>query len=274
MNKKINFFSIFICFTIPWVITYLLHTMIRVIYNYWGDDTLWSAVIEYILTRNFWLNFLPALFMLIIGIIINFIIFNKIVFLKKYFKILVITGILFLIIFDQTVQFFVVKYNEIIFFPIVENWLYINPLSIADAGDDWVSMGRLPVSLSYFIMIFVFLSGIFTFRFLIFLINEKYHLYAAVIFIFSGYICSFLNRILYNYGFDYIEIFNLQVMDIKDIYLAIGLSLGLQSLWINYKHLDGVKRKDFLLFINNEYLNIKYLFKRKKISEIISDRAC
>jgi hypothetical protein len=101
--------QIFICFSVPWLLFFLLLFLGKEIYYFWGG-AFWQRLALYLQSPWFWRNFLPAAALFCIGALINLCVVNK----KHvpWLKFIVMTAILIAI--DQTIQFLVVQRHETI----------------------------------------------------------------------------------------------------------------------------------------------------------------
>jgi hypothetical protein len=258
-NGKKNYFSIFICFSLPWIAYFFwLYLSKEIIFNERDMNSL-KRTQNYI----FLLNFIPSIVFFGFGIVINILIDNfkddgK---MKLFFKVIIVIGAL--IIMDQTIQFLIVKQHGLIYIPIVKDWLAIKPLFVIQSGDEFDSMGQQIFQYRILTLFSAGLIQIIVLRFLLNFYLTKSHLYVAITFFAAGSVCAFLNTLLYKNGYDYIDIQPYIVFDIKDIYIYLGLALFFQSIIIkaNYEVLKNATWKDVWKFFVDEYWNIKNMTK-------------
>jgi hypothetical protein len=246
-NKK-YYLLIFFCFVLPWIVFYFFIIFFREIIIA-GNDSIWQRIVKYPQHFHFWLNFLPGIMMFIPGIIINFFInyFHSKAKDKLLYKLIILLFILVCI--DQLVQLYIVMYHDSIYISVIKDWLEISPKSMIQNNNEFLSIAQIPSFIHFFVYFICILSGVFLFLLLNHFYIVKSHLYLSIIFYVSGFICSLFDKIIYNYGYDYIYINKLIIFDIKDIYIFIGVSLFFQSVGMNIDVLKRITEKDVLKYI-------------------------
>jgi lipoprotein signal peptidase len=219
------------------------------IYYFWGG-VFWRRLAQYLQKPWFWCNLLPAAALFCIGLLINLFVVNK----KHvpWLKIIAMAAVLVAI--DQTIQFLVVKYHETIGAPIVEGWIGIFPKSLSQYKGIYLSNMQLKPSIHLLVCFLGMPLGYYVARLLYFLERERTLLAMSAFFYIAGFVCSALNTLVYEYGYDYIEIYALCIFDIKDVYILMGFSCLLQSIMQNIGVLNEVSiKKDMKRYLKWEY---------------------
>ncbi|MDR2447787.1 MAG: signal peptidase II [Treponema sp.] len=270
MSKiRINYIQIFICFGIPWLLFFLSLFFGKEIY-YFRSDTFWQRLTLYLQRPWFWRNFLPAAALFCIGSLINLFIINK----KHvpWLKFIMATAILIAI--DQTIQFLVAAHHDTIRVSLVEGWIGIFPKSMSqDDKGIYLSNGQLEPSIHLLVCFLGMSLGYYVVRILYFFERERMLLVMSAFFYIAGFVCSALDTLVYEYGYDYIEIYSLCIFDIKDIYILLGFSSLLQSVMQNADVLNKISiKKDIKRYLKWEYsiwqawlVKLMRFFRAKKV---------
>jgi signal peptidase II len=153
---------------------------------------------------------------------------------------------------------------------IINEMLSFNPLINTEGS--WLN-ARFGTSVSFPILIFVNVIALFLlleiYRYLTFNSKSTFLGDCAFMFLFSGALCSLIDKVFYGGSLDFIGISNLFVADIKDIYINLGLyffilatySTGYLTSTDNSTFRDDlIVFKRFFIFSKDDFLSI---FKRK-----------
>lgn len=132
-------------------------------------------------------------------------------------------------------------------FSILEPLLYFEPKFNRDYS--WFnSMLKLGVGKGIHILIVLILI-LLTFLFYKF-INRKKETTRLIdttfAFLFSGAICSLIDKVFWNGSLDYILFYDLFIFDLKDLYVNVFIGLVILMIIIDYKGLRTVDDKDLL----------------------------
>jgi lipoprotein signal peptidase len=253
--------QIFICFSLPWLLFVLFSLLGREVYYSWGQGTFWQKLIQYPKQPRFCYNFIPALLLFCIGMLVNYI-SDK----KPATRLHIIFTVIILIFIDQAIQFLVVRYHESIKISIVTGWLEIIPKSMMENKGRYLSNGQIPVSLRW--LLYVPIMGVFYFLyrcFCFFYEQDRTLLTSYAVINGSGLVCSILDTILYaNGSYDYIVIYPLIIFDIRDIYLSVGTYTFWLSVARNATALRKLTLKDMLQYFKWEYTAWKTIFVKLK----------
>ena len=139
---------------------------------------------------------------------------------------------LILILIDQgikiLIKFFFFNSN----FEIVKNFLSFNP--IINSNGSWLN-ARFGTSISFSLLnIINILALLFFFEIYRYFLSKKensFFINICFLFIFSGALCSLVDKLFYGGSLDFIGIGNLFIADIKDIYINIGILLFIVSIY-------------------------------------------
>jgi hypothetical protein len=192
--------------------------------------------------RWYWCSVILLIFYFLAGILIGHLSYAA----KHFPWQLAIVLILTLIGIDRAVQFIIVKNHATIHLVIIDGWLTIAPIPVAN--NNYVSA---PKALNGRFDLIIYLVGTlfyyFEYRLYYFFLPKQRVLVAmSAILFFAGMFGSCFNWLIYDNGYDYIKIEHLMVFDIKDIYLELGMFSG------------------FLLFTES----VPFLKKYKKMSSL------
>jgi lipoprotein signal peptidase len=167
--------------------------------------------------RFLWFNLLPIVLAFIIGALINYFTYKDV---KPSFAKIAI-GVTGLCLIDQAIKLYIVN-NQEISIAIVSDWLGIKVVhndyrSAVFALFDTV----MPVQL-YLLLIptcyLLFRCGYFYQK------NNRSLLSLTVILIYAASICAFIDTIAYDGSYDYVLLEPLFIFDLKDCFVATGLS--------------------------------------------------
>jgi hypothetical protein len=131
-----------------------------------------------------------------------------------------------LVLFEQTLQFIVVKYHDAIGFTIIDGWLKISPVPVLHA-ENYISIKdiiKIDLDTVFFDM-FILIISYFGYRACYFFLpGQRNLLKISIAFLFAGMFGASFNKYIYNHGYDFIEIEYMAVFDIKDIYITLWSS--------------------------------------------------
>lgn len=119
---------------------------------------------------------------------------------------------------------------------IINDILYFNP--IINTEGSWIN-ARFNTGISFTILIVINLLALFLFieiyRYYLHSNNDakSFHEDMCFLFIFSGALCSLIDKLFYGGSLDFIGIGNLFVADIKDIYINLGMLFFISSIYKN-----------------------------------------
>jgi len=171
-----------------------------------------------------------------------------------------------LIIIEQgikiVIKFFFFHEN----FDLIPNILSFHPIINTDGS--WLN-ARFGTSVSFPLLIIsniIFLFFIVElFRYLLSKGNKTFWSDMSFLFLFSGALCSLVDKVFYGGSLDFIGISNLFIADIKDIYINLGLyffllgsySSGYLTSDESSSFKDDIKYiKNFFLFIKNDFISL------------------
>ncbi|MDR0557151.1 MAG: signal peptidase II [Treponema sp.] len=118
----------------------------------------------------------------------------------------------------------------------------------------YLSKGELDISIHLLVCFLGISVGYYVARILYFFERKRTLLVMSAFFYIAGFVCSALNTLIYEYGYDYIEIYALCIFDIKDAYILIGFSCLLQSVMQNMDVLNKFSvKKDMKRYLKWEY---------------------
>lgn len=180
-------------------------------------------------------------------------------------KILIIIFFI-LILLDQGLKL-IIKFNFFhSYLEIIPKFLYFNP--IINTQGSWLN-ARFNFNIGFSFLIIINSISLIIFlelyRYLKFKNIKTFWVDMCFIFIFSGALCSLIDKLFYGGSLDFIAISNLFVADFKDIYINLGLLFFIMSCYksgffsqtektsIND---DWQSIKKFLSFIKNDILQI------------------
>ncbi|MBD7913489.1 MULTISPECIES: signal peptidase II [Clostridium] len=171
-----------------------------------------------------------------------------------------------LMLLDQGIKIIIKFYffnNNIV---LINEMLSFNPL--INTQGSWLN-ARFGTSVSFPILILVNTIALFLlleiYRYLTSKRNSTFFGDCAFIFLFSGALCSLIDKIFYGGSLDFIGISNLFVADIKDIYINLGLYFFILSTYSS-GYLTGsddstikddfIVFKKFVVFVRNDLISI------------------
>jgi hypothetical protein len=148
---------------------------------------------------------------------------------KSFYWQFVVLSVAILILFEQTIQFVIVKNHDMVSMNIIKGWLNISPVP-AKGAEGFISIRRLIIDRFnvHFYYIFypvLFFLSYFVYRFYYFCLPKQGKLLAiSAIFFLAGIFGSCFNWLVRNHGYDFIEIEYLIIFDIKDFYIELWSS--------------------------------------------------
>jgi len=254
-RMRINILFVFLAFSLPYVIDYLLLTALRMFWHHRND--LWATLSWYFTQVNTWLNFLPAIFLFLVGGLLNVVLSSVNVKKKSYVK-MFIAVLLVLVTFDQATQILISVYGENAHVLLLGEWLVFSPMLVPEMGTEFLSMGQLPPLVRLPIVFVGGLLLIAMFRLLSHFCANKPHIFASAVFCAAGFVCSIFAAIIHRgMIYDYILVGGTFIFNIMDFYLYVGLALWIQAILLDYKSLKKYKTKDVLAFFACDFRAIK-----------------
>ncbi|MDR1095816.1 MAG: signal peptidase II [Spirochaetaceae bacterium] len=249
---------IFMCFSLPPLLIFLLLILGKELYYYGGSAEFWQRMPKIPEQIWFWCNFIPPVLLFFIGLLINHFIGTK----KHISKSAIIRAAVILICADQTVQLLVNIYSKSIHITLVQGWLEIIPKSMVLEKGTYLSNAQKPVPVHLLSCFLGIVTGYFFVRFYCcFTQNRSLVITAATLYA-AAFFCSIFDAIVYGYGYDYIEINPLYIFDIKDVYLLIGCSTFFLTFVQNRNSLKKVKFKDMREYCKWEIARCAAFFRK------------
>lgn len=173
--------------------------------------------------------------------------------------------ILLLVVLDQAIKLKVKSYYGIKA-PIVENILYFNPS--LNKNYSWINSlfqigwGRL---FHIIITIFILFLSYYSFKYLQSKNVQGKTINIIKIFLFSGAICSLIDRVFWGGSLDYIFLKGFFIFDLKDFYLTIFELLAIILVIKNWKIISKIKNRDliedYITFIKDD-ISINRTYKK------------
>lgn len=165
-----------------------------------------------------------------IGLIILFALVGYIIYLISlkykngiYSKGIISTFIILMII-DQGIKIIIKLFFFEKRFYLIKDFLSFNPIINTDGS--WLN-ARFGTMVSFPLLIFINVLALFFFfelyRYLLHKNNKSFFSDMCFLFIFSGALCSLIDKIFYGGSLDFIGIGTLFIADIKDIYINLGI---------------------------------------------------
>lgn len=177
----------------------------------------------------------------------------------------------FLMLLDQGLKLIIKSKFFNFYFEIIPSFISFNP--IINTHGSWLN-ARFNFNVSFSILILINAISLILFieiyRYNKSLNNKNFWSDMCFTFIFSGALCSFIDKVFYGGSLDFIGISNLFIADIKDIYINIGLLFFIMACYKSgfFSNEEETTLKDdlnslknFLRFMQNDILKI---LKREK----------
>lgn len=230
MLKNLKFFHFLIIYPSLWIIYCLFEFISGNISN----------------LHNILMNLIPAI---LLGIISYgfFLYYKNSIILKNISLLAVILILFFLDQFSKIIVSMFFKFNNLISINIIQDYFSITP-HVNDEGSFIASRFNIEAPfviftiLNFLILILIF----FLYRFKL----QKKQLNSieqlTFIFLFSGGLCSLIDKLFWGGSLDFLHIHNLFIADIKDIFITFGLGSFVLS---NITSDDHIELKDFFDFI-------------------------
>ena len=182
------------------------------------------------------------------------------------FKNLSITFLIFMLI-DQGIKIIIKLFYFDNYIELIPNMLSFHP--IINTNGSWLN-ARFGTGVSFPLLIILNIIALFLFieiyRYYLYNNHKDFWADMCFVFIFSGALCSLIDKIFYGGSLDFIGISNLFIADIKDIYINLGILFFVVTLF-NSGYLktetettmkeDIENIKKFIYFIKND-LSGKY----------------
>lgn len=166
--------------------------------------------------------------------------------------------ILLLVAIEQGIKIIVKNYYGIKT-PIIKNILYFMPI-LNDNYSYINSLFNLGCGRIFHIImvILVLFFSYYAFKYLKAKISKNSILDIIKVFLFSGIICSLIDKIFWNGSLDYILLKGFFVFDLKDCYLTIFEIIVIMLVIKNRKKISRINDiellKDYIRFIKNDFL--------------------
>ena len=185
-------------------------------------------------------------------------------------KILLITFTI-LMLLDQGIKLIIKMKFFYKYFEIIPNFLSFNP--IINTQGSWLN-ARFNFNISFSLLILINSISLILFveiyRYIKFKNGKSFWVDMCFLFIFTGALCSFIDKVFYGGSLDFIGISNLFIADPKDIYINLGLLFFIMSCYKSgffseedTSLKDDMKAiKNFLKFIKIDILKI---LKKEKV---------
>ena len=171
-----------------------------------------------------------------------------------------------LMVIDQGIKLIIKFFFFEDYIDIIKGFLSFNPIINTDGS--WLN-ARFSTGISFPLLIFVNFIAIVLFfelyRYYLSKGNNSFYGDMCFLFIFSGSLCSLIDKIFYGGSLDFIGISNLYIADIKDIYINLGILFFIISIVISgylteddntsFKE-DLASIKKFLIFSKNDILSL------------------
>lgn len=164
-----------------------------------------------------------------------------------------------LMLLDQGLKI-IIKINFFhTYFEIIPNFLFFNP--IINSQGSWLN-ARFNINIGFSLLILINAISLILFieiyRYLKFKIKKNFWIDMCFLFIFSGALCSFIDKVFYGGSLDFIGISNLFIADLKDIYINLGLLFFIMSCYkTGFFSEDNTTLKDYINCIKDFFKFIK-----------------
>lgn len=167
-----------------------------------------------------------------------------------------------LMIIDQGIKIIIKFFYFHKYVSILDGFISFNPIINTDGS--WLN-ARFGTGVSFpllillnFIALFIFIE---IYRYSKFNGIKDIYSDLSILFIFSGALCSLIDKVFYGGSLDFIGVGDLFIADIKDIYINLGIFFLLISLYYNgfFKDDDSSLKEDmnslkrFFSFIGNDF---------------------
>lgn len=157
--------------------------------------------------------------------------------------------IVLLIALDQIVKLIVKNYYGV-HVPIVKNILYFSPIQNTNYSyfNSLFNLGFGRIA-NVLIVIVVIIIGYKTIKSIEDKTGRRLPIDLIKLFLFSGSICSLIDRTIWNGSLDYIYLKGFFTFDLKDVYLTIFEVIAIGLVVKNWKVLSKLSLKDMIRFI-------------------------
>jgi signal peptidase II len=161
---------------------------------------------------------------------------------------------------DQLIKFYIAR-NQSISIPIVGNLLSIKVAHNTYGSFIWsLANNQMPIIIYFFLMPVVFIL----IRYCDFYQKDcPAFVSAGATLIVSALICSFVDRVFYNGSYDYLLLYSVLYIDLKDCYFIISFFLFLLSILYS-KTWEESRRESLILYLKHETKNIRGILKMLK----------
>lgn len=179
---------------------------------------------------------------------------------------------LILMFIDQGIKIIIKLFFFNQYIEIIKDFLYFSPIINSDGS--WLN-ARFNTGINFSLLILINVISLFIFfelyRYLSNKNGRNFWTDSCFLFIFSGALCSLIDKVFYGGSLDFIGISSLFVADIKDIYINLGVLFFVIAIYesgyltssedTTFKD-DLASIKKFLIFIKNDLSSI--FFNNKK----------
>jgi lipoprotein signal peptidase len=234
--RQIKFAEIFLCFCVPWWLFYLL--MILFLSTSGFPDS--KIMMMYNLV-------FPAMTLFLAGVIINLLASDKtgISFAKMAISVII------LVLVDQVIKLVVIPHKDTVI-PVIDAWLLIKPVYTSDHF-----LNRRGIYLPHWTVILAAPLIILVYRYFSFAKKDKWFTSQAVTLLIAGMLASACDKIIYGGTYDYIQLTQFLIFDLKDIYGMLGLCIIIQANVHNQSR-DVLKRELLKSLSDIEYFKYEY----------------
>lgn len=166
-------------------------------------------------------------------------------------------SIFILIALDQIIKIIVKNYYGVNV-PIIKSLIYFKPTLNEDYS--WINsifnFGWSKLFHIVYILIGLFIFY-YAFKYIYFKVGKKSELEALEVFLFSGALCSLIDKIFWNGSLDYIFLKGFFVFDLKDCYITafeVLVIILITKNWTNISKIENMSLiKDYIEFIKRDF---------------------
>lgn len=130
---------------------------------------------------------------------------------------------------------------------IVPSLLYFKPMFNRDYS--WInSLFDLGIGRIFHLFLVLFILGLIylTYKHIIAIVSSNKYLDLSYIFIMSGALCSFIDKLFWDGSLDYIYLKGFFTFDLKDIYISLYIALTLYLLFFKAEELEKIEAEYLL----------------------------
>lgn len=167
-------------------------------------------------------------------------------YIMRYYIFLITIGV----VFDQVVKLVIdMKYRDIEF-NIIPNLFIYRP--VLNTKFSWInSLFDIGIGKITHILLLSILGIILVlaFKYIRAIKADSIGVIVGFIFLFSGFICSLIDKIFWGGSLDYIRLVGFFTFDLKDLYVTIAEVIFLIIILVNWKKVNSFKVKHFYNYI-------------------------